>query len=194
MKNLKSNLIIIPILTILITFIAGIISQNVNLWFLPLIGGGVAVLGEIFYFRSMVDIGMCEAIVTFFFLNYTLPFNVINLGILLSIFTIMLILWIFGRNYLITSKIKKEIIGDKKDEYLREYEIQSTIEIVTDSLTAFLIAFVGSMIALYSYTNILIVSSLAVPLAVIFSALVFIVIYVIIVILPRYLKGQNTNI
>ena len=192
-KNIDSNMIIIPLLTVVVTFIAGYISNNANLWYLPLIGGTVTVIGELLSRKTLINIGMSTAILFFFFLNYTLAFNITNLSVLLLIFTAIVITWSLARNYLITSKIKKDMMNEGEDSYLEQYQIESTTEILSDILIALLIAFMGSMIALYSYTDIFMVSSMAVPLAVIFSAMVFGVIYILIEVLPRYLKSINTE-
>jgi len=181
------------LIILVVTFVAGFISQNTNLWFLPLLGGIIAVLGEIFGKNSLINGGMSISVLAFFFLNYTLAFTVTNLTVLLVIFILMIITWVIAKNNLVTSQIKKDLVENKNDNFLREYEIQSTTEVITELLIAFLIAFLGSMIALYSYTDIFMVSSLAVPLAIIFSAIVFIVIYVLTEVLPKYLKGTEGN-
>ncbi|MFW6195874.1 MAG: hypothetical protein ACOC5D_00935 [Thermoplasmatota archaeon] len=192
MKTQSLDKLILPLFILAVTFIAGVISQNPNLWFLPLIGGVVTVLGELFKQKWLINIGVSTAILTFFFLNYTLSFTLTNLTILLVLFIIMIIIWVFARNSLVTSQIKKDLVEEKDDKYLREYYIHSSTDMVTELLLAFLIAFIGSMIALYSYTDIFMVSSLAVPLAVIFSAFVFVVIYILIEVLPGYLTDKDS--
>lgn len=187
------RVIVMSLIILVVTFVAGFISQNTNLWFLPLLGGIISVLGEIFGKNSLINGGMSISVLSFFFLNYTLAFTVTNLTVLLVIFILMIITWIIAKNNLVTSQIKKDLVENKNDNFLREYEIQSTTEVITELLIAFLIAFLGSMIALYSYTDIFMVSSLAVPLAIIFSAIVFIVIYVLTEVLPKHLKGTEGN-
>lgn len=183
-------LIIIPF-TILITFIAGFISQNSSLWFLPLIGGLVVIIGDLFKQKWLINTGICISLLSFFFLNYTLTFTITNLSVLLIIFTLITATWIFSRNYLITSQIKQDLIEEKDNKHLKEFKLQSSMDILTGVLLGFLIAFAGSFIALYSYTDIFMISSFAVPLAVIFSAAVFVIIYILIEGLPKYLKGKN---
>ena len=187
------DLFIIISSTILITFISGFISKNSNLWFLPLIGGIIALIGDVFKQKWLINIGIFTATLSFFFLNYTLSFTIINLSFLLIIFTLMMTIWVFSKSYLITSQIKEELIEeqDKDKRYFKEFKLHSSMNILTGLLIAFLIAFTGSFIALYSYTDIFMISSLAVPLAVMFSAAVFIIIYILIEVLPKYLKNEE---
>lgn len=194
-KQHNFELFIIISFTILVTFIAGFISQNSNLWFLPLIGGIVAVIGDGFKHKWLINIGICTGILSFFFLNYTLTFTITNLSILLIIFTLIMTTWVFSRNYLITSQIKQDLIEEENDDirYLKEFKLQSNMNILKDLLIAFLIASTGSFIALYSYTDIFMISSLAVPLAVIFSAAVFGIVYILIEVLPKYLKDEESQ-
>lgn len=193
MKYVDTEYILIPSITIAVTFIAGYFSQNSYYWFLPLIGGAITVLGEIFSWKSFINIGMSTAVLSFFFLNYALAFTLTNLSFLLIILTSMMIVWSFGRNYLITSKIKKDIKKEDKEGYLKEYQIQSSTDILSGFLVSLLITFTGSLIALYSYTDVFMVSSIAILLAVIFSGVVFAVIYILAIVLPKYLKDKDIN-
>ncbi len=95
---------------------------------------------------------------------------------------------------MVTSQIKHGLVEEQENEYLSEFQLQSNTDIVKGLLLSFLIAFAGSFIALYSYTDIFMTSSFAVPLAVVFSAAVFAIIYILIEVLPEHLEGEKNQV
>lgn len=189
----KSNSKLVSILTLAVTLVAGLLSNFLILSFIPVIGGIIAVLGQIYRKRSRINVGMSIAIISFFILNYNLTFSIINLSLMLIIFISMMIVWAFARHNIMTSEIKKDLDSSEKNKYIKEFELISTSKIFKKMLIALLFGFIGSFIALTSYTGTILIPSLAVPLALLFSGVFLLSIYLIAVFLPERLEEQKRS-
>lgn len=193
MKSKRSNSKMMLILTLAITLIAGSLSNFLILAFIPVIGGIIAVLGQIYNKRSQINVGMSVAILSFFLLNYNLSFNIINLSLILIIFIAMMVIWAFARHNLMSSEIKKDLDENEENKYLKEFELKSTTKLAKKMMMALVLGFVGSFIALSSYTGTLLIRSLAVPLALFFAGIFLVVLYILTVYLPKYAEAQSED-
>ena len=193
MISKKSNSKMMLILTLAITLIAGLLSNHLILAFIPVIGGIIAVLGQIYNKRSQINVGMAVAILSFFLLNYNLSFNLINLSLILLIFIAMMVIWAFARHNLMSSEIKKDLDENEENKYLKEFELKSTTKLAKKMMMALVLGFMGSFIALSSYTGTLLIRSLAVPLALFFAGVFLVILYILTVYLPKYSEEKNED-
>ena len=191
MKSKRSNSKMMLILTLAITLIAGLLSNFLILAFIPVIGGIIAVLGQIYNKRSQINVGMSVAILSFFLLNYNLSFNIINLSLILIIFIAMMVIWAFARHNLMSSEIKKDLDENEENKYLKEFELKSTTKLAKKMMMALVLGFMGSFIALSSYTGTLLIRSLAVPLALFFAGVFLVILYILTVYLPKYSEEHD---
>lgn len=181
------------ILTLAITLIAGLLSNFLILAFVPVLGGIIAVLGQIYNKRSQINVGMTVAILSFFLLNYNLSFNFINLSLILIIFITMMVIWAFARHNLMSAEIKKDLDENEEDKYLKEFELKSTTKLAKKMMMALVLGFMGSFIALSSYTGTLLIRSLAVPLALFFAGVFLVILYILTVYLPKYSEEHDED-
>ncbi len=194
MKSKKSSSKTMLILTLVITLIAGLLSNFLILAFVPVLGGVIAVLGQIYNKRSQINVGMTVAILSFFLLNYNLSFNLINLSMILIVFIGMMVIWAFARHNLMSAEIRKDLDEDDDNKYLKEFELKSTSKLAKKMIIALVLGFIGSFIALSSYTGTLLVRSLAVPLALFFAGIFLVILYILTVYLPKYSEAQNEEL
>ena len=190
-KSNKSTSKMMLTLTLAITLIAGLLSNYLILAFIPVIGGIIAVLGQIYNKRSQINVGMSVAILSFFLLNFNLSFNLINLSLILLIFIAMMVIWAFARHNLMSAEIRKDLDEDEDNKYLKEFELKSTTKLAKKMMMALGLCFIGSLIARSSYTGALLIRSLAVPLALFFAGIFLVVLYVLTVYLPKYSEAQR---
>lgn len=185
-KISSSNSGIISILILAVSSVAGLLSNFLLFSFVPLIGGIIAVLGVRYNKRSRINFGMAISILSFFLLNYNTAFTIINLSMVIIIFIAMMILWAFAGHDLMISEIKKDLDNDEDNKYLKEFELKSISTLAKKMVLALLLAFLGSLIALYSYTGTFLIPSLAVPLTLFFAAIFLLIIYILAVYIPKY--------
>jgi len=192
-KISKSNSKLVSVLTLAVTLVAGLLSNILILSFIPIVGGIIAVLGQVYHKRSRINVGMSISLISFFILNYNLTFNIINLSLVLIIFISLMIVWAFARHNIMTSEIQKDLDTSEENKYIKEFELISTSKIFKKMLIALLFSFIGSFIALTSYTGTILIPSLAVPLALLFSGVFLLSIYLITVFLPERLEEQKQS-
>ncbi|MFP4050562.1 MAG: hypothetical protein ACLFVB_02345 [Thermoplasmata archaeon] len=182
----SSNSRIISVLILAVSSAAGLLSNFLLFSFVPVIGGIIAVLGVIYNKRSRINFGMAIAILSFFLLNYNTAFTIINLSMIIILFIAMMVLWAFAGHDLMTSEIKKDLDNDEDNRYLKEFELKSISRLAKKMVLALLLSFLGSLIALYSYTGTFLIPNLAVPLTLFFAAVFLLIIYILAVHIPKY--------
>ncbi|MFW6195869.1 MAG: hypothetical protein ACOC5D_00910 [Thermoplasmatota archaeon] len=182
----SSNSRIISILILAVSSAAGLLSNFLLFSFVPVIGGIIAVLGVRYNKRSRINFGMAIAILSFFLLNYNTAFTIINLSMIIILFLAMMVLWTFAGHDLMTSEIKKDLGNDEDNRYLKEFEHKSISRLAKKMAITISLSFLGSLIALYSYTGTFLIPSLAVPLTLFFAAVFLLIIYILAVYIPKY--------
>ncbi len=181
MKSLEK----IPVSTVMVGIVAlfaAVFTYPMSAWYLPALGGLVAIIGVFTGRRSLNNVGMLFTGLTFYVLNRTLPFNDINILVVLGMFFALYSVWHTGNREMLLD----EMNSDEDNEILERYWNSSNRYLVGYMTMAFFLSFMGVYVARYSYLGIELDPISAIPVAVIFGLLVLFTVYIVSEVLPRY--------
>ncbi len=180
----------VPVSTVMVAVVAvsaALFTYPKGYWFIPSFGGIVAIVGVFSGYRKLNDIGMMVTGLSFYALNHSLPFNEVNILIVLGMFFALYSTWHTGNRELLLESMKCQ----EEVELLKRYWRSSNIRLLMSMITAFILSVMGVYVARFSYLGIKLDPISAIPVAVIFGSLVLIAIYVLVEVLPRYVDPGN---
>ncbi|MFW6040321.1 MAG: hypothetical protein ACOC85_00615 [Thermoplasmatota archaeon] len=183
----QNRTIILSFITASICVISSIISMQYSIyWFITIMGGGVVVLGLLLRYPSVADGGLFLSIFFFIYAIRYLPFSVVTLMIVLGVFYLFVTLWVVIQREFSMMNVKRK--DEEKNEILLEFEMKSTINIFKKITLALVVAFTGSFLSLFSPLEVIGYKEWTGFLALIFGTLILIVLYIIVIVLPKMYK------
>ncbi len=177
--------LIATISTLIVTYSAGIIPSVQPFWFLPLVGGLFSTLGLFIGNKILLDGGSLFSMISFLYLQRTTVPNFSDLVLVILLFILLFGVFIFNRRAILLNRIKDEYVGDKKDDHLREFQLDSIMSISSILFAAFLLAFLGAVVAIYSALDIDLHPDHAVLLVMGLAVSFFVIIFIILDLIPR---------
>ncbi len=171
--------------TIIIAISAGLVPTIQSLWFLPLVGGIISVVGLNFEKPDMMDGGILLSIFSFLYIQRNIEPLLINLILALLIFFLLFTILVINRRAIVTSRIKKETVGDRWGEFQKDFELKSIISISYTMVSALLVASLGALIALYSPIGLDLTPGQATMIILGLAGAFFLITYLILDIIPK---------
>ncbi len=184
--NITMDNLTASIATLIITLSAGVVPSVQLFWFIPVIGGVVAVIGLFLERTTFMDIGVLFSIISFLVIHRLTIFTFTNMILVLVMFFLLLTMMIVNRRSLTLTRLKKDMAGEERPQTYREYELESIMAIGFTSLTAFVVSMIGGLIAVYSSLDIDLSPDHAVIFVLSLAVIFMFVIYLISEIIPRY--------
>ncbi len=181
MKSLE-DIPVSSVMVALVALFAALFTYPVSAWYIPALGGIVALVGVLTGRRTFNNVGMLFTGLSFYILNRNLPFSDINIIVILGMFFALYSVWHTGNREMLLD----EMGGDEDIDILKRYWKSSNLYLIGHVITAFSLSFLGIYVARYSYLGIELDPMSAIPVAVIFGLLVLFTIYIVVEVLPRY--------
>ncbi len=168
----------------IICIFSSVIIYNTRGWWIPLIGGGIAIIGWKFKNQSQIDFGFLLLAGTFFYSLKDIDFNLTNLFFILAAFFLFFSgRYLLRRSSLVIDLRKKSIKGSARKN-LNEFKTDSMIYYFRISLFAFLLSLSGGVISHYTFLGPF-PSRYVIPMVITLSILFIIGLYIVSIFLPR---------
>ncbi len=160
-----------------VAFLGAMISMHSPYWFLPLIFSVVPLIG--FYSARFVlfDTGILLLVISYLFVNRGFALNLPNILLVIGPFFLFAGVWFSARNKMIITQMKDVIEKKSDDRSMTSFRISSLVVIFNHLFLGAFLAILGSILGMYSSLETGLDPNIQNILMVIFSSLVFFMIY-----------------
>ncbi|MBS3781333.1 MAG: hypothetical protein KGY66_07430 [Candidatus Thermoplasmatota archaeon] len=190
MKEIELDKVVLSASLMIVSLLASLTSYNLQGWWFPLISGFIAIIGLTMKREALIDLGVLASSSSFFYFIHDIPFSYRSLFLLLAMFFLYFGIWSFMRRSITISEIEKDLVRDEGRNFLEEYQEHSAMYYLWSMLLSFLIASIGSVVAIYSYVGPF-PSEWAIILFLLFSGGVMLAVYTVVFILPGYFSRKE---
>lgn len=167
----------------LLAIVSGLLGSP--FWYVPSLVGTVAIVGALIERKTIITVGMFASIYIFYLTNHMLPVTILSIALGLGMFFLFFVSWDLTRRAYLVELIEKTGSSSKTPGFLRGFKKKSNEELILTVIIGFSVSFIGAYIAFYGSIGLEVTKMLVVPAMVLFGAVVLIVLYGLVILVPK---------
>ncbi len=184
MKENKRKLVLVMSYIAIVSLVSILLGSP--FWYVPSLVGIVAIGGTFSEKKLFVSAGMFGTIYTFYIVNYMLPVNTLTISTGLGMFFLFFAFWSLTRRSYLVEGIENKAHSSGIPPSLVDYKKKSNEELIYAVILGFVVSFMGGFIAFYSSIGLDVTGGMRVPILVLLGAFVMVILYSMIVLVPRF--------
>ncbi len=158
--------------------LASLISMHSPYWFFPLIFISISLIGFNLKKSFVLDTGILLSVISYLFVNRGLQLKTLNILYIIGIFFLFVAAWFCAKNTLMVQEMINAFEVPDGERFV-SFRRSSLTDLFNNLILSVSIAVIGSFIGIFSSLGGGLSADLEIILMVVFSSLVFFIMYVI---------------
>ncbi len=181
-----------PLVILLICIFSSALIKDLPGWWLPVLGGGISILGWFLKSNLQIDFGFLVTAGSFFYAVHEIKFDLTNLVSIVGLFFLFFSGRYLLRKSLFLRDMKKNQMNDVDRDHLREFKEDFIYFYLKSSVLAASLSIFGGVVAFYSFVGPF-PRMFVVPMIMVFGSIFLLGLYLVVIVIPRRVSSSFSS-